>query len=667
MLSLSLGALPHVALSRPITSQAPSGQAPGGQAPVSATALPNAIDNTGLPTFLLKVPAGNVLMGMEVDRFVDACSEAAYSYDPKIAHTQAAEKFISKMRRSSSMIGRQSIELPDFYLGKWPVKNSEYVVYVDKQRADGVKVRPPYHWWRYGCEDDYNKRLDEIRKAFPKHPRGGVNYWEREGYQLPYKVQDEKGNSIGEHPVVYITWREANKFAASLGMRLPTEAELTRAMRGDGSHTWPGGDANQDQDKYTEAMLKTLGMARTQDLKTKPVGTITGAVGPYGHLDMFGQVWQMVGNRGYDPIHDMESFLKHWDLLMKHKTGRMCNAKPTYEPQKVIVKGGSYLSYQEPETLMIDARAPMETTDCLESVGLRLAKSITPGYDFLYSLQRVDFDSNAFAKDQELDFAAVAGSECYTLAATGFPSNYEAVAFAPVNWLSPERNYKLKDLLDDSMERPCLIGAMAITAKLGDGTLPGLYSVFYRREGISKELRDAVKSGHREIVKNRKEEEKRAKAAAKAGKKDDDKKDDDKKDDDKKPEPVRKWRMITKKFGLTDDDLADPKAQNGDCGFIRIDGLKVPTDNDAFILSAREKMVTVIAGTNKKPAVGPVFVNEVKIEPGQDKNPTQKGKSVAKFHFGVPMVASNKVKNVVVFDLHAVLDQPPPTADKPWR
>ncbi|MFT7535948.1 MAG: sulfatase activating formylglycine-generating enzyme [Hyphomicrobiaceae bacterium] len=658
LLSLTLAAL-----SSPTNCQAQAGQVPAGQAPAagsgaSATALPAANDAGTLPGFLLKVPAGTVLVGLEVSTFADACAQAAYSFDWKNAYKNAADKYKTALRRSSSIIGRKQYTVEEFYLSKWPVKNSEYIVFVNSRRAAGVDVRPPFHWWRYGCEADYNKRLPDIRKQFPKDSQGPLNYWEEKGHELPYKAADAKGKSLADHPVVYITWREANAFAASIGMRLPTELELERAMRGDGSHTWPGGQRGPDHDQYSEKMLGDLGMARTSDLHTKPVGTVQGAHGPFGHWDMFGQVWQMVGDLGFGPIHDdMDFFLKQWELLQKHKTARIVEKKPTFQAQLTVAKGGSYLSYQEPVQIMIDARAPIQTTACLESLGMRLAKSIAPGYDYLYSLMRVQFNTEAFAKDQTLDLRALVGAERYTLGAGDFPTSYEAAAFAPVNFLSIEKGTKLKKLAEASMLKPILIGALATTAKFDNGTKPGLYSVFYRQGGIPKELRDATKAGHREVTKDRKEAAKRAKAAEKSGKDPDEKK--DKKKKDKKQDTVRKWRMVAKRYGLTDDDLAQPKAASGDCGYVVIDGTKIPTDRDAFVLATKGEMVAVLPGTKKKPAKVPAFGSS--LEMAAEKG--QKAKSTAKFRFGIPLVA-NKLKTVVVFDLHAVLDL---TEGKPWR
>lgn len=659
LLSLTLAAFPSLT----------SCQAPAVSSGASATALPATNDAGVLPGFLLKVPAGTVQVGLAVDVFADACAQAAYSFDWKNAYKNAADKYQTALRRSSSIIGRKPYTVEEFYLAKWPVKNSEYLVFVDSRRAAGVDVRPPFHWWRYGCEEDFNKRLDEIRRLYPKDRDGPINYWEAKGHELPYNALDEKGKSIADHPVVFITWREANAFAASIGMRLPTELELERAMRGDGSHSWPGGQRGPDTDQYSEKMLTELGMARTSDLHTKPVGTVQGAYGPFGHWDMFGQVWQMVGDLGFQPIHhDMDAFLKQWGLLKKHKTARIVKKKPTFQGQLTIAKGGSYLSYQEPVQLMIDARAPITTTACLESLGMRLAKSIAPGYDYLYSLQRVQFNTEAFAKDQALDFSALVGAERYTLGASDFPTNYEAAAFAPVNFLSTEKGAKLKKLAEASMLKPILIGALATTSNLDNGTKSGLYSVFYRQAGIPKELRDATKSGHREVSKARKAAAKLKKAAdeaaKKAGKKPDDKKDVKKADKKKKKkakkqDTVRKWRMVAKRYGLTDDDLANPKAVNGDCGYVVIDGTKIPTDRDAFILATRGKMVAVLPGTKKKPAKVPAFPSTIEMAVAEG----QTAKTTAQFRFGIPLV-SNKPKTVVVFDLHAVLDL---TEGKPWR
>ena len=133
LLSLSLGAR---SLS-PCIAQSParstSSTAMAGQEQDTDPAKNDTV--SGLPTFLLKVPSGNVLMGMPVETFIEACSQAVYPFNPKFAYRDATKNLATAMRRSSSVIGRKPVPVDTFFLGKWPVKNSEYITYVDQRRA----------------------------------------------------------------------------------------------------------------------------------------------------------------------------------------------------------------------------------------------------------------------------------------------------------------------------------------------------------------------------------------------------------------------------------------------------------------------------------------------------------------------------------------------------
>lgn len=613
----------------------------------SSSQLPgaDAAANEALPNFLLPVPGGDVFVGLELDEFIDATSEAAYPWGPQDALKQAEAKLKTAMRRSVSILGRKQVHVEPFLLGKWPVKNSEYKVFVDAQRAAGNKIRAPFLWWKEGMPEDFEKKMPDIRKAFPKDRNGAVLYWERHGEELPYKLQDEKGNSTADMPVVYVSWRDANRFAASIGMRLPTELELTRAMRGDGTHAWPLGEQGEEADRYTEKLLEKLRMATTEDKALKPVGTTPAATGPYGHLDLFGQVWQLCGGIGYEPIHGMEFFDEQWKKLKKDKVGQVVGENPPgWLYDKVIAKGGSYLSFQEPVQLLIDQRAPVEPIDVLESLGFRLAKSQKPGYDYLYSLQRVEFSRDVLETDQELDLARMVGAERYEMADTGFPSGYDAIAFAPVNWLRDGKRMRLKTMLEETQTSPLLIGALATTAPLQNGAEAGMYAVKFREAGIPRELRDAVKRGHKEVLRERKEAEKN--------------KGKEKKESKDRDQEKTTWRTITRRFGLTDDDLAEAAAANGDLGYVRIDGFQVSTKKDQYLLAKDGKVVGAIEGTNQAPAGGQPDEPELLMEKDGD------GKAVVTFSFSVPSLKGDDRK-ATLFKLRTALDLA--TADKPWR
>ncbi len=83
------------------------------------------------------------------------------------------------------------------------------------------------------------------------------------------------------HPVTYVSWADAVAFCGWAGGFLPSEAQWERAARGDDTRTWPWGDEPPTADHATFA---------TTD--TSPVGTRARGAGPFGALDLAGNVWE---------------------------------------------------------------------------------------------------------------------------------------------------------------------------------------------------------------------------------------------------------------------------------------------------------------------------------------------------------------------------------------
>ena len=653
--SLTLGTLLHTTCAQEPEAKPPTQANPGQANPAQAKpaeanpAAGNAaqgLDLQGLPTFLLPVPGGTVLIGIDASDLVEVSSEALSPMRPANAPKQV-DKFTTALRRTAAALGQKKVTVEPFLLAKWNVKCSEYETFVVHKRTLKQKVRPPFIWWRYGAKKDYESRLEDIAREFPKDPNGAVFYWERHGDELPYALVDERGKSIADQPVSFVSYKDAVEFAGWLGMRLPREAEWTRAARGDGSHRWPWGGAQQP-DHYTEPMLRWLGIDGSAGQKPLPPGTVTNATGPFGHLDMFGRIFQLMGDLGYTPINGTEVFQSEWTALQKDKVGSILQSAPSWKYEKCIAKGGSYLSWQEPIQLLIDARAPMMTSDVLEGAGFRLAKSLKPGFDMTYSLVRSTYNrgSGAFAPDQELDEAAQLGAERYELGANGFPTAYHAFSFVPVQWLTSDKNGDLAKLLEKSHTQPLLIGTFATTEKmLAPNVEAGLYTVFYRKEGMPKELADAIKQGFKEVQ-----------AALKAKAKGGEEKAEDKEKDTKKGS----WREVCSRYGITEADLEPKEAGNG-LKFVRIDGVQIPTDNDCFLLHGPEgKMVAAVPGTNHRPATGAAFANALTFQKGE------KEKSTVQLRLGIP-VKSTDAKRVAEFHFQFHLDCDAPTAEVVWR
>jgi serine/threonine-protein kinase len=146
------------------------------------------------------------------------------------------------------------VYLDAFYIDETPVTNDEYKRFLD---ANPTHPAPP--GW------------DQSRRTFPA---GKEN-----------------------HPVVNVSWFDANDYASWAGKRLPTEAEWEKAASWDDQkkkkRIWPWGDT------FNKNLLNSFEGGRG---KTAPVDLFPTGASPYGVLDMAGNVWEWVADR-YDPAY----------------------------------------------------------------------------------------------------------------------------------------------------------------------------------------------------------------------------------------------------------------------------------------------------------------------------------------------------------------------------
>lgn len=102
-----------------------------------------------------------------------------------------------------------------------------------------------------------------------------------------------------DHPVRGVTWEQALAYCNWQKKRLPTEAEWEAAGRGQGSppqsYPW-GNDATADGQAL-----------RMPDQDTYAVGTLSFNKSPFGVFDMFGNIWEWVG----EPYSNAQSGVKY--------------------------------------------------------------------------------------------------------------------------------------------------------------------------------------------------------------------------------------------------------------------------------------------------------------------------------------------------------------------
>ena len=133
-----------------------------------------------------------------------------------------------------------------FWIGKYPITNAQYKLFLDANPDQPA----PRHW-------------NAARRTYPS---GKAN-----------------------HPVVYVSWHEAQAFCRWAKCRLPSEIEWGKAARGIDGRAYPWGDAEPAAQLCN--FNKNIGDT-TRVTQYDPQGS-----SPYGVCDLSGNVWEWSSSR----------------------------------------------------------------------------------------------------------------------------------------------------------------------------------------------------------------------------------------------------------------------------------------------------------------------------------------------------------------------------------
>ncbi len=145
---------------------------------------------------------------------------------------------------------KEKKHLPEFWLGKTPVTNAVYKRFLD------ANPKQPVPFANVDWAKSYN--WDKKKRTYPA--------------------------GKADHPVVLVSWHDAQAFCEWAGLRLPTEEEWGKSARGTDGREYPWGN---------EQPTRELCNFKLNEEGTTPVGKYSPqGDSPYGCVDMSGNVWE---------------------------------------------------------------------------------------------------------------------------------------------------------------------------------------------------------------------------------------------------------------------------------------------------------------------------------------------------------------------------------------
>lgn len=409
----------------------------------------------GAPYGMIKIPEGSFYLG-NVQEKID------YLVKERFQKTAFSKQFETELINKAE----QKRTLPAFYIDMVPVTNLQYERFLKAMAWPAPRIDNPE------IKKEEKERLNWEKGTFPK--------------------------GKGKHPVVAVSWDDADAFARWAGKRLPTEEQWEKAARGDkDDRIWPWGDFWDD---FEKARLEKISRDKWKDYErdnycacgerglteTVPVGQFPKGASPYGVLDLMGNVWEWTSSwaRPYP------------------------GGKPSlFDERKRVLKGGSWGDMKFAARCATRAFVlPEWKTD---GIGFRCVRSAITGEDPVWRF--IQEKKYLLKGDCSFNTSKTAGIE-------NTQTDREANVVKGVKVLAACARESLSNVIVNALEaegkkEPVLMAALHTSVRIMDPPLlPGDYFIFYQgpsEEGPKKE--EAPEPEKKEEKKEKKKAQKEVK------------------------------------------------------------------------------------------------------------------------------------------------------------
>jgi formylglycine-generating enzyme required for sulfatase activity len=372
-----------------------------------------------------------------------------------------------------------TVSLEDYFIGATEVTNEQYAEYV---KATGAA--PPYHWGA--------KATEEARVAFfqDRENKGKTfdpaKWWEDNWQEHAWEIDPDDLL----RPVIFVNYQEAQNFCVWAGLRLPTEAEYQRAVRGKGKDFYPWGMEWKDN-ACSSAEYKA-------DNAVLLAGMFPEGATAAGIHDLAGNVWEWTS----DPYSPYPGFKPG-----KYKVGKeKLEPQPTWNADWRVAVGGSYQN--DKIAARCTTRRGTDRYQRTSGIGFRAAASLVAGKDLCERLYErevrnspareigTEFNtSTVFAMDRwQGKASAFTGIQSAKLKRRGHYSKYEVpttygvieryeyLVFSPVALIEEANEGTWKRATVKT--GPAALGFLATSEPISSPALqPGTYIVSFRAAG----------------------------------------------------------------------------------------------------------------------------------------------------------------------------------------